>query len=350
MRDAKPETERDQPMIVLSNCLTQTADEGSLNVANSLIKRIKRENPETTIVTYERHSPMSDRHMTINKLLLNWDLIRLIGKKKESVLYVPFPARMLPTTLRMFVLSCFARWGMHTVLSMNVPPNGMARWLMKASGSRVSVLSKETWEMYRDLLGERVTYLKAGVDTQRFQPVDEAQKQILREKYGLPQDKPIVLHVGHMRSGRNVLRMAELQETWHGVLVVSTLTLDEQEQELRRKLAECPNITIIDTYLERIEEIYQLADVYLFPVAESGHCIDVPLSALEAAACGIPVVTTPYGEMRELVGNPGFYQIESFVPQQLHMLLTRAREERKNPRQYVLEYDWNCAVEKLLLK
>ena len=33
-------------MIILSNCLIDTADEGSLKVANSLIKRIKNAVPE----------------------------------------------------------------------------------------------------------------------------------------------------------------------------------------------------------------------------------------------------------------------------------------------------------------
>ena len=34
----------------------------------------------------------------------------------------------------------------------------------------------------------------------------------------------------------------------------------------------------------RIEELYQLADCYLFPVASTDNCIGVPLSVLEAFA------------------------------------------------------------------
>lgn len=336
-------------MIILSNCLTRTADEGSLNIANSLIRRIKRAKPETTVVSYERHAAWSDMHLPINKFLLNGMLIRLIREKKEPVLYVPFPTRMLPAALRIFILSRFARRGLRTMLVMQGTMGRLAGWLIKHSGAEILTVSRSSWETYREIIGSRAVYLRTGVDTKRFAPVDEEKKAALREKYGLPQDKPIVLHVGHMNPGRNIGCMLELDESWHGVLVVSTTTAGGQDMQLRRKFAEKSNIKLLDTYCPAIEEIYQLSDVYLFPVVETGHCIDVPLSALEAASCGIPVVTTAYGEMQELTEKKGFYQIESFDPAALNDLLERALAERISPRESVLEYDWNIAVEFLLL-
>lgn len=336
-------------MIILSNCLTRTEDEGSLKVANSMIKRVKKAAPETTVISYERQSPLSDRHLPINKLLLNGELIRLLRKKKEPVLYIPFPAGMLPTALRIFILSRFARWGLQAVLVMQGTMGKLPQWLIKASGARVLTVSRPTWEIYRKLIGDRAVYLKAGVDTERFRPVDDGRKAALREKYGLPVHKPIVLHVGHLNAGRNIGQLLHLDEKWNIVLVVSTLTAGEQDDGLRAQFMGKANVTLLDSFLPDIEEVYQLADVYLFPVAVAGHCIDVPLSALEAAACGIPVVTTDYGEMKELIGKDGFYPIQSFEPAALDALLRRAAEEGINPRPGVLEYDWNMAVKHLLL-
>ena len=70
--------------------------------------------------------------------------------------------------------------------------------------------------------------------------------------------------------------------------------------------------------------------------------------ALEAAACGIPVAATPYGELKELLGCEGFYELESFDARALNEQLRAILNERKTPRQSVLKYDWNLAVAALL--
>ena len=152
-----------------------------------------------------------------------------------------------------------------------------------------------------------------------------------------------------MKPGRNVQQLLKLDDQWHGVLAVSTQTAAEQDLQLRRQLEEAKNLTLIDWYIPNIEELYQLADVYLFPVVQSYRCIDVPLSALEAAACGIPVVATPFGELKELLDQPGFYEITSFEPAQLNQLMATAASEGINPRQSVLEYDWEITVQTALI-
>ena len=92
-------------MIILTNGLTGVADEGFLKVANSLIKRIKsRDTDNVFIITYERGSEFSDKHVEVNKLLLNKDLIATIRNRKDDVLYIPFPAKPIATALRIFIL------------------------------------------------------------------------------------------------------------------------------------------------------------------------------------------------------------------------------------------------------
>ena len=88
-----------------------------------------------------------------------------------------------------------------------------------------------------------------------------------------------------------------------------------------------------------------MSDVYFFPVAEEGHCIDVPLSCLEAAACNTPVVTTQYGEMKAFEGKEGFFFIDSFEQCALNQTVETALAQRNaNVRRAVLEYDWDRAV------
>ena len=336
-------------MIILSNCLTDTADEGCRKVAASLIGRIKKAEPKTTVVTYESRSALSDVHLKINKLMLSGKLFRLLRQKKEPLLYVPATAKLHAAAIRIFFLSLSARWGLQVILAMTFPVGKIDRFLLRRSRARVITLSRDAWEHYRQAIGDQAEYFKTGVDTARFCPVDGAQKAALRKKYGIPPGKMVALHVGHLKAERNVEQLLKLDERWHCILAVSTQTASEQDRILRAQLEEKENITLMDWYLPNIEELYQLSDVYLFPVVAAHRCIDVPLSALEAAACGIPVVTTPYGEMKELIGKPGFYGIESFEPSELNALMATAATEGVNPRQSVLEYDWENAVQQALM-
>ena len=333
-------------MIILSNSLTRTADEGALNIATSLIRRIRKADPETTVVTYERQAPESDLHLNLNKFLLNGDLIRLIRKKKAPVLYVPFPTRMLPMALRIFLLSRFARWGLRSLLVMNGELDPVSKVLLKLSRGQILTVSRQSYERFAEVIGSRAVYLKTGVDRAKFVPVDADRKRSLREKYGIPLDKKVVLHVGHLKAGRNAACLLTLDESWHSILVASTHAPDSKDAALRQQFLEAPNATLLESYLPDVQELYQLADVYLFPVVEAGNCIDVPLSALEAVSCGIPVAATPYGELRELLGKPGFYEIQSF--EALAELLTEAVEEKISGRENAAEYDWEITVNYLL--
>ena len=83
-------------------------------------------------------------------------------------------------------------------------------------------------------------------------------------------------------------------------------------------------MTLIDSYLQSIQEIYQLADVYLFPVMDIENCIDVPLSVLEAASCNLPIVTTEYGELTAFREQEGFLFIDALDSDSLNQALEKA--------------------------
>ena len=323
-------------------------DEGCLKVAVSLIKRISQKKPETMVISYGESTLPGDLYLRENKFMLNGKLLWILWKKREPVLYVPAVAKAHTMAIRVFILSLFARRGIHVVQVMKYRTGWFAWFLLKMSKAQLITFSHDSWRYYDAILGSRVHYLKTGVDICKFHPVTEEEKTALRQKYHLPQDKKIILHVGHMRNGRNVEKLTLLDDPMHGLLVSSTYAAGTQDENLRQRLLSHPNITVIDTYLPRIEELYQLADVYLFPVVSEHNCIDVPLSAMEAAACNLPVVATPYGELKELLEKDGFYEIQSFEPDDLNGLIWQAMEEKKQPRSHVLGYDWDLAVENII--
>lgn len=336
-------------MLILSNCLTDVADEGCLKVANSLVKRLKVADGTAMVVSYERRSPLTDIYMELNKFLVSRKLISLLRSRKEPVLYIPFPAKTIATAIRIFMLSCFSPVKPRVILTMMAPYSAIGKALLKMSGASLCAFSKEAADFYGGIVGpERVTYLKTGVDTGRFAPVSPEKARELKIKYGFDPDKKVILHVGHLNRGRNVSQLMKIAPEYQVLLVTSTLTKSEQDTALREELLKCPNIRLIDDYIPSIEEVYQLADVYFFPVVESCRCIDIPLSVLEAAACGKNVVTTDYGEMKQFKGKDGYFFISSFDACELNGLINRAIEETVHDiRQTVLDYDWSHGVSSL---
>ena len=217
------------------------------------------------------------------------------------------------------------------------------RMLLAMSKAEIIALSEESFRVYKGCLPNKVHYVKAGVDTVQFTEIESKQRKTLREKFGYSDTDTIVLHTGHMVEARNIRKLMDLDKSFRIVLIISTST--RWDENLYNDLKQCPNIKIIHKYIPKIEEYFQIADVYYFPVEEVG-CVDVPLSVLEAAACGTPVVTTPYGELKAFKETKSFRFINDFA--ESNFLIESVIECRENNnRNQILEYDWNHVVERL---
>lgn len=333
-------------MLILTNSLSDTPDEGALNAATSLVSRIRKQDPAVKIVTYDRYSSLSDQHLKLNKLLLSEKLLRIL-RHKDTLLYIPFPTRSLPMAVRTFLLSRICRGKLCVLVTMTRPVGPAARYLLHRSGAEFAVLSRDAWTAFRKFLPEnRVIRVKTGVDAEKFTPVTADKARELKVKYGFDPDRPVVLHVGHLKAGRNVAALTKIPKECQVLLVVSTHTT--QEEAIRRELLEGGNVRILDTYVAEIQEIYQLSDVYFFPVEQPENCIDVPLSCLEAAACGKSVVTTAYGEIKEFSGKPGFIFLKSSEEMEIERGISAAlNSEPGLTRTAAEEYDWNNAAKML---
>ena len=172
-------------MFILSNALAKVADEGCVKVAGSLVKRVKATHENTCIVTYEMESELSETHLHLNKFLWNRSLHQLIKRKKEPLLYLPFPSKPFAFSLRLFLLSFFAKYGFRVLVTMQGEMNFLSRLLLKMSRADIVALSKESCNRFSKIVGERrVTYLKTGVDTNKFQPVSQEAVEDLKIKYG----------------------------------------------------------------------------------------------------------------------------------------------------------------------
>ncbi len=337
-------------MLVLTNCLSDTPDEGCVKVASSLVSHLKQLDASVQVVSYERSSKLADVHLKTNRLLLNPRLATVVWKHRKSLLYIPFPARAISNALRVLILSLYTGKRVHVLISMQAPETRLTRFLYRLCGASFILLSPSTTDFYARIVGkEKALYLHTGVELARFTPVTAEEKRALKHAYGLDPDRKVILHIGHLKRGRNIAQLLKIAPTRQVLLVTSTLTRAQQDVALREQLTSTPNIHIYDTYLPRIEEIYQLADAYYFPVQSSSHCIDIPLSCLEAAACNLPVVTTSFGAMREFEGKDGFLFLDEFTPEKINAALDKALSlSEVRTREAVATYDWKYAARKLL--
>lgn len=204
-----------------------------------------------------------------------------------------------PTPLTFLLLAVLRlRWpGVPTVVSalhpssLRLENSAVFRWLARISRpTLVLVQNPQSADMFRGL-GCRIRYLPNGVDTERFLPVSKGRRKALRRKHGLPEKRHIVLHVGHLRAERNLEVISGLQAHDTQVLIVGGTYLGEDRQ-LTQRLKD-QGCVVWRGYFPRIEEIYALADAFVFPTSLGGSLF-MPLSVLESMACDLPVVSTRF--------------------------------------------------------
>jgi glycosyltransferase involved in cell wall biosynthesis len=158
---------------------------------------------------------------------------------------------------------------------------------------------------------EKVQCLDIGVDTDLFQP-DEVARQRLRIEYGIPPEARVVLQTGKLTADKSPhwlsQAMAPVMRQDPGVWLVfvggapsdyvDEITSPAAQQGVTDRLRFIPLVPV-----ERLREIFNMADLCVYPNASS-------LSCMEAASCARPVIVTdlPWGKAREEAGVTLCYQ------------------------------------------
>lgn len=273
---------------------------------------------------------------------------RLIGEVRRSgasaVVYLPAASASTGTFLRVAALRALAR--VRVVLIALQPPRRAPRGaLARACAPDLVLTPSASLLCALRHLRVRSEFLPMGVDTDRFRPADAATKQRLRRAYALPAQRPLVLHVGHLQPLRNLAWVSRLRASIDAEVVVVGGTAMGADPAVSNALA-ASGVRVINRYLSRIEEMYQLADGYVFPVVDGRAAIGVPLSVLEAMACNLPTVTTPFGGLPRMVtaGDGLFYArtCDEFVQAVRQAIALPPCAVRT--REKVLPYAWRQTV------
>jgi glycosyltransferase involved in cell wall biosynthesis len=181
----------------------------------------------------------------------------------------------------------------------------LKKWLIRKCINAVVAVSEST----RDALveygipGGLVTLINNGVDTELFVP---GQSDALRGELGLSADQTIFGSVGNIRKPKSydILIQAAarvLKERPDAVFVVAGSGSEEQLAPLR---ALCASLKIENRVYflgmrPATAQLYQAFDIFVSSSSSEG----LPLSMLEAMACGRPIVATASGGAQQALGK-----------------------------------------------
>lgn len=248
--------------------------------------------------------------LPVNPLFLSLKLRKMLQDiDPDLVFYISPSCAKIGALLRAKMLKAYSSQARVLVIaSQPVAYNRFERrllFLLVPDG--IFVQSPRAKELLQGI-GCPVYFLPSGVDLERFVPVEAGQKIALRKRYGIDEKALVILHVGHINRNRNIQLLSQVARMEGVQVLLLGSTSTAQDESLVLELTRS-NVKVIKNYLPQVEEVYQLADIYLFPVQSEGAAIGVPLSVLEAMACNLPVVCTPFGGLPLLfkAGNGVFY-------------------------------------------
>lgn len=327
---------------LVTNCLHLPGDEGTQRFAHELAREMRAQGGRVFGIG-PANSPMA------RKLLLSRPLLRQVRASATLVVYVPSQSLTTATWLRTAVLTRLGRVHVRVAALQPRPVSRFGQVLGRlAAPDTVVTPSRELLESL-NRVGIPSSFVPTGVDLERFQPVGPDVKGALRRKWGLPPSAGVVLHVGHLRRGRNLDWLAAARRE----LGVEAILVASQSMGSDKGVGEslmAAGVQVVAGFQPSVQELYQLADCYLFPVLDPQSAVGMPLSVLEAMACGLPVVTTPFGALPELLpeGEGLFYATR--MDQAIAMLgeaLKLSREELRT-REAALRFSWPSVLASVL--
>ncbi len=185
--------------------------------------------------------------------------------------------------------------------------------LIETAGRIIAFTGKERKDLYKyfNFSPERVGVVPGGVNFELFRPIN---KRRARERCGFDSDGPILLYVGRFAPLKGLTRLLKSMVCFKGtknirLIIVGGNGFNSTEVRYLIEISKKCGVQDMVTFSGRVEQnilpyFYSAADLLVLPSRYESF----GLVALEALACGTPVVATQVGGMKNIIkqGETGF--------------------------------------------
>lgn len=237
--------------------------------------------------------------------------------------------------------------------------NSIHKWLYKLVFKRASKIiaisqatKNEIIDKFWSSFANKIEVIHNGMDTSAFKPL-ERRNTNTKEKY--------LLYVGSELWRKNLkniiaafalvhkqypdLKLIKAPKEWVSVFRNQTL-----EYIKSNNLEIGKDVIFVDEYLplKKMVELYQNAEIFLFPTLKEGFWFPI----IEAQACWIPVITTNYEPMIELVPYKNM-TVDPKSPEDIANTIIKILENSelrqqmiKDGLEYVKQFSWEKTASK----
>lgn len=153
------------------------------------------------------------------------------------------------------------------------------------------------------LAKHRITVVYNGINTEYYKPRDD-KYELRKSMFGIESDAPMISIISHLSPGKRLNMLIQamptvLQHMPNAQLVIAGGGSERQRLEALINELELSNNARVISSDNKTELIYAASDISVLPSQGEG----LPGNAIEAMACGLPLVATPCGGLAEVAEN-----------------------------------------------
>ncbi len=274
------------------------------------------------------HTPMGRRFGLFNRLLATGD---------AQLVHLFWPADLLVAS--MVRVACRMR-GLPVIHTLVRAPRTMVGIQRAVAGPPVVCLSGGTRDRIRAEGIDDVSLIPPGVRLN--DPIPTGRHGAIRERYGIPQGRPIVIYAGdyrHSNAARTVAATVPriLREVDCHFVMACRIRDDKDRSEaalIKEAIAAdglARNITFL-AEVKNLRELFAIAAVQVFPADSHHEKMDLPMVLLEGMAEGLATVVANKPPLEELVEPGAALGVPPMAPVNLAVAVVELLRDPKRRR------------------